>query len=1769
MSLRFIGVAAIGFCTAVAFAASTGRSPQKVDLRTSHSAEGVAGIAGQTDTLLPDGRLLLVGGLKAQAPINSSIIEDTRTGALIETAGQLLHARAFHSATVLPTGNVLILGGVGDDGSVLSQTELFDTSRQIFQDVAVAGFVPRAHHTATLLTDGRVLIAGGIDSQGRTLSSIELLDYRSGQVSTLIANLRTPRSGHTANLLPDGTVLVWGGQDGNGATINDGEIIDPDAPSVRLVSRFPDVQDSAPGLVASIPQNGETGIALNSLIALRFSKALDVLSLNNKSITLQNSAGEIPIIVVPAEEGMLAFITPQVGLEYGNTYTIHVSGVVDRSGSALPESTILFTTAIAEETGSIGSESGSTVTGSPETTDQGAAQTAVPPLDSKWRKMRPLAAAPGVTALAGQVLALDGSPVPNVLVELDSQSAITDNTGRFLVQNVGSGHHVMLVDGGPASTKSATYGIFRVGVDLKAGQTNSLNYTFWMPALDTEHVVSIPSPTTKDVVITNPTIPGLELHIPAGTEIHDARGRTVTQIGITPIPMNQPPFPLKRGVQFPTYFTIQPGGATFTASGRQWSPAETNRAKGARIYYKNYLNAKPGARYAFWNYDPAQKGWYVYGHGRVSSDAKTIEPEEGTQIWSFDGAMVGQPGNAPAVSPKPGNPQCCDPADLQSGLFVYRKTDLELNDTIPLVLRRTYRQDDSVSRDFGIGMNMDYDMFMVGDDEYTPEGYTYQDLILADGGRVHFTRTSPCLGTNGYCDFTNAVYVATSTGTDYYGATLSWVLSAGGSSGYWTLRKKDGTTILFPDSTDSTDPRQAAPTSMTDRYGNTLTFTRDVFSRLTQIASPNGRWIAFTYDSTVTNRIVGAQDNTGRTTSYTYNPAGYLATATDVNGGVTQYTYDTNGNMVSIQDPKGIVYLQNSYDANNMVSTQIGPDGGTYTLSYTLDTNGNVTQTTVKDPRGYIRQVTFNSSGFMTSDIRALGMPEQQTTTYNRQQGTGLLLSATDTLNRTTTYTYDEMGDVTSITQLAGTSNAATTTLAYTPEYFQISAVTDPLGNTNAFTYDGVGNLLSATDPLGNASTYTYNTAGQPITATDALGNQTQFTYNAGDLVSVTDPLGRTTSRFVDAAGRVASTTDPLGHVSRIAYDPADNVTSVTDALGNQTSFTYDGNGNLLTLTDAKQNSTTWSYNNIDKVQTRQDALGNQASFQYDLNGNLIQVTDRKGQVTKYTYDGINRLTLVTFNDGSTVTNTFDGGNRLTNIVDSASGSIARNLDGLDNLLSEATPQGTVSYTYRADGRRQTMTVPGQPEISYGYDNAGHLTSISQGSTGVYFGYDGDGRRTSLTLPNGITAAYSYDAAAQLTRIAYQGSALGLADLEYSYDLAGRRVGVSGSLASEQLPAAVTSAQYNANNQLTQWNGVSMSYDLNGNTLSDGTNSYTWDVRNRLASANSGGAAFSYDPLGRRMSHTLLSTTTSYLYDGANAVQERVGGSVTANMLTGGVDEHFQRTDGTGSYSYLADALGSTVALMDANGNPVDQYSYGPYGLLSATGSNANPYTYTGRESDGLGIDYYRARYYNPQTGRFISEDPTGLAGGINLYAYAGDNPLDFRDPFGLDKQKPTPQACFGGFSMPDGSCVGMDKNKQQQCTAAQQTAAQLATLFDNASTESGWLAFGSGVGTAASGAGEGITFGGDTPVTITFASLTAFFGTTSAVTSLAAGTLNAFAQGNTTALQNFVWSSLVNLATTAAASKIPGMERWAATLGDLASKAFDVTHNAEEACHQ
>lgn len=244
-------------------------------------------------------------------------------------------------------------------------------------------------------------------------------------------------------------------------------------------------------------------------------------------------------------------------------------------------------------------------------------------------------------------------------------------------------------------------------------------------------------------------------------------------------------------------------------------------------------------------------------------------------------------------------------------------------------------------------------------------------------------------------------------------------------------------------------------------------------------------------------------------------------------------------------------------------------------------------------------------------------------------------------------------------------------------------------------------------------------------------------------------------------------------------------------------------------------------------------------------------------------------------------------------------------------------------------------------------------------------------RPAPLTLPNGVVVNYTYDAASELTGITYSQGSTMLGNLAYTYDLDGRRTSVGGTFARTGLPLAVTSAAYNADNQLTQWGAQNLTYDLDGNLLSDGVNTYTWNARNQLASVNAGNVFnFQYDAFGRRLTNP---SGNSLLYDGANVVQELSGTSPVVNRLTGGIDEFFSRTDSTGTFSPLTDALGSTVALTDSTGTVQTQYTYEPFGAASTTGpASSNTYQYTGRENDGTGLYYYRARYYGPIYQRFI-----------------------------------------------------------------------------------------------------------------------------------------------------------------------------------------------------
>ncbi len=247
------------------------------------------------------------------------------------------------------------------------------------------------------------------------------------------------------------------------------------------------------------------------------------------------------------------------------------------------------------------------------------------------------------------------------------------------------------------------------------------------------------------------------------------------------------------------------------------------------------------------------------------------------------------------------------------------------------------------------------------------------------------------------------------------------------------------------------------------------------------------------------------------------------------------------------------------------------------------------------------------------------------------------------------------------------------------------------------------------------------------------------------------------------------------------------------------------------------------------------------------------------------------------------------------------------------------------------------------------------------------------------------------------------------------------------------LPAAVSSVTYNAADRITArttpaGGTVTPVWDNNGNLLCDngtgsygggnvscnaGGNSYSLDSRNRLTSLVSpsvGTWSYGYDPLGRRQVNAGPSLTgTSYLYDGWNVAREStVAGTTTANLLNGpGLDERYIRGEISGStttsVAYLTDALGSTVALAK-NGAAQTFYGYDPFGgQATPTGvADGNPYAFTGAQLDVTGLQYQRYRCYSPALGRFISEDPIGLNGGINRYAYVGNSPVNSTDPFGL-----------------------------------------------------------------------------------------------------------------------------------------------------------------------
>lgn len=610
-------------------------------------------------------------------------------------------------------------------------------------------------------------------------------------------------------------------------------------------------------------------------------------------------------------------------------------------------------------------------------------------------------------------------------------------------------------------------------------------------------------------------------------------------------------------------------------------------------------------------------------------------------------------------------------------------------------------------------------------------------------------------------------------------------------------------------------------------------------------------------------------------------------------------------------------------------------------------------------------------------------------------------------------------------------SNAFSLAFRYTyePRFHQLASIRDPLQHTTTIDYDSDDPLarpIAITDATARRMNIEISDIGlltaisQPVFTSDpnpAL-NTTRLTYIAGDLTAITDPLGRTTRLFTDAAGRVRGVTSPLGEPTRYDYDPINHLLQVTDPLGGVTTLTYNKNGALTSVMDARQRvsnhkPTAYSYNPMNQVAQRTDQLGRSDIFdQYDPFGNLTRATDRNNTIRQFEYDGFRRRHTATLGSEGTISYSYDLANRLRQIQDTGavgSPTITRDLDDFDRLMSETTPDGTITYAY--DGyRRKTMTVAGQPSICYDYDDANRLIGLRVGSCAapqaVAITYDAAGRRQSVIWQNGVTRLNRYDAASQLTGIEYEGAdASILGNLVYAYNANGHRTGVGGTWARTSLPTALGSAFYDDANRLGRWGEIPVTYDLNGRLWNDGTVSYVWNARNQLTAVSNTGlaATFAYDARGRRRTRTVNGTASTFVWDGWETAQVATGSS-KALMLDGlYVDDHLGLYQESTLTPILRDAIGSTSATSDSNGAVNAEYTYEPFGSASVTnGADTTEFQFAGRENDEVGVHYLRARYYHPTFGRFINEDPIGFRGGdSNLYRYARNNPINRTDPNG------------------------------------------------------------------------------------------------------------------------------------------------------------------------
>jgi RHS repeat-associated protein len=472
----------------------------------------------------------------------------------------------------------------------------------------------------------------------------------------------------------------------------------------------------------------------------------------------------------------------------------------------------------------------------------------------------------------------------------------------------------------------------------------------------------------------------------------------------------------------------------------------------------------------------------------------------------------------------------------------------------------------------------------------------------------------------------------------------------------------------------------------------------------------------------------------------------------------------------------------------------------------------------------------------------------------------------------------------------------------------------------------------------------------------------------------VTDPTGNAVTSQFDPDGNLISISDPEGALFRYRYDPCGWLTGCSDACGGSEEYQRDAAGRITTILSGSGSTVDFVYDPEGRIIQKKHNGSVFSAYGYDNDGNLISLDDRTGRTT-CSRDACGQVSAITYPDGK-----------------------------------------TVSFTYDPEGRATSVRYPDGTDVVYAYDSRGRIVSARWGSGDVRFTYDRSGNITGMDRSNGIETSCRYMADNRPAEIRHaRGSEL-LAHLQYTRD-ANRNVTEERAFLPFQPDPAprVFSARCNRIGQIVSWDARAFTYNAGGCLTGDGTGQWeaAYDQENRLIRVVRDGRVqeYTFNGLGQRTGILSEAGNRTLHYDifGRLLFETDPQGAVVSCYIYAGSHLIARQRPGAGPGFYHFDKTGNTIFITGAAGKVEAAYAYDTHGMASTSvmlNPDKNPFTFVGMYGvmdDGEGLYLMNRRHFDAVTGRFLQRDPVGIQGGLNLYAYAGNNPVTIIDPEGTD----------------------------------------------------------------------------------------------------------------------------------------------------------------------